>query len=111
MDAACHAYSMASVPLYDTLGPDSVEYICNHAELAAVACSVDVLPRLLEVLPRCASVKLVVRFSNFGFGGFAVPAGGPAALHQRQVGGASARGVLDCWCAFKVCWGGFGQCC
>lgn len=39
VDAACHAYSMVTVPLYDTLGPDTVKYICNHAELAAVACS------------------------------------------------------------------------
>ncbi len=38
-----HAYSMVSVPLYDTLGPDAVEYISNHAELAAIACSAQVI--------------------------------------------------------------------
>lgn len=43
VDAACHAYGMVTVPLYDTLGPDAVEYICNHAELAAVAVSAQVL--------------------------------------------------------------------
>jgi long-subunit acyl-CoA synthetase (AMP-forming) len=51
---------MTSVPLYDTLGPDAVEYICNHAELAAVGCSAAVLPTLLSCLARCLTVKLLV---------------------------------------------------
>lgn len=42
VDAACHAYSMVSVPLYDTLGPDTVEYIANHAGLAAVGVAAEV---------------------------------------------------------------------
>lgn len=60
LDAAAHAYSMVSVPLYDTLGPDAVEYICNHAELSAVGCSAAVLPTLLSCLSRCPTVKLLV---------------------------------------------------
>lgn len=60
VDSALHAYSMISVPLYDTLGPEAVRYICSHAELAAVACSADVLPTLLKCLPDCPTVKLVV---------------------------------------------------
>jgi long-chain acyl-CoA synthetase len=61
MDAACSAYSMVSVPLYDTLGPDAVRYICGHAELAAVACAAALLPTLLPCLADCPSVALVVR--------------------------------------------------
>lgn len=61
MDAACHAYSMFSVPLYDTLGPDAVEYICGHAQVAAVGCSMAVLPTLLSALGNVPNVKLVVR--------------------------------------------------
>lgn len=60
LDAACHAYSLVTVPLYDTLGPDSVEFICNHAELAAVCCSVECLPTLAKCLDKCPTVKLVV---------------------------------------------------
>lgn len=60
LDAAAHAYSMVSVPLYDTLGPDAVEFICNHAELAAVGCSAAVLPTLLSCLHKCPTVKLLV---------------------------------------------------
>ena len=51
-DSALHAYSMVSVPLYDTLGPGAVEYIANHAELAAVGCSAAVLPTMMAVLPQ-----------------------------------------------------------
>lgn len=61
IDAACHAYSLVTVPLYDTLGPDSVEFICNHAELAAVCCSVECLRTLAKCLDKCPTVKLVVR--------------------------------------------------
>lgn len=60
VDAACHAYSMVSVPLYDTLGPDAVEYIANHAELACVACSAAVLPTLMSCLAQCSTVRLLV---------------------------------------------------
>lgn len=60
MDAAAHAYSMTSVPLYDTLGPDAVEYICNHAELSMVACSAAVLPVMTGCIARCPTVKLLV---------------------------------------------------
>ena len=45
---ACNAYSMVTVPLYDTLGPDAVRYISGHAELAAIACSANLLSVLLE---------------------------------------------------------------
>ncbi|KIZ03320.1 hypothetical protein MNEG_4636 [Monoraphidium neglectum] len=60
LDAAAHAYSMTSVPLYDTLGPDAVEFICNHAELSVVGCSTAVLPTLASCLARCPSIKLLV---------------------------------------------------
>nr|GEX02591.1 long chain acyl-CoA synthetase 6, peroxisomal-like [Tanacetum cinerariifolium] len=36
LDHACSAYSYVSVPLYDTLGPDVVKYIINHANIQAV---------------------------------------------------------------------------
>ena len=59
-DAACMAYSLTSVPLYDTLGPDAVTYIAGHAELSVIACSIDVLDTLIKCLPDCPTVKLVV---------------------------------------------------
>jgi long-chain acyl-CoA synthetase len=64
VDAACHAYRMVSVPLYDTLGPDTVKYIANHAELAAVACSLEVLGKMLEVLAECPTVRLLIVYGT-----------------------------------------------
>ncbi len=55
------SYSIVTVPLYDTLGPDAVRYISNHAELRAVACSIALLPILLPNLQACPSISLVVR--------------------------------------------------
>ena len=45
-DWACQTQSIIPVPLYDTLGPDSSEYIVNHAGLCAVICSRDVLEKV-----------------------------------------------------------------
>lgn len=61
-DHACHAYSMVPVPLYDTLGPDSVQYICTHANVEAVFCSHKVLDNLLASLADAKTVRLVVVF-------------------------------------------------
>lgn len=60
VDAACNAFSMVSVPLYDTLGADAVEYICNHAELAAVACSAQVLPVMVQCLAKTPTVRVLI---------------------------------------------------
>ena len=32
-EQACNQYSLVSVPLYDTLGPDAVKYIVNETEM------------------------------------------------------------------------------
>uniref|UniRef100_A0A9I9CPF4 AMP-dependent synthetase/ligase domain-containing protein n=1 Tax=Cucumis melo TaxID=3656 RepID=A0A9I9CPF4_CUCME len=49
VDHACSAYSYISVPLYDTLGPDAVKYIVNHA-----------LVQLLSFLSEIPTVRLIV---------------------------------------------------
>lgn len=61
-DAACHCMSMVSVPLYDTLGPDAVRYICGHAELSAVVCSAKVLPIVLQVAVESPSLRAIIVF-------------------------------------------------
>lgn len=38
-EMACNTYNLISVALYDTLGPDAVEYIVNHAEVQIVVAS------------------------------------------------------------------------
>ncbi|XP_078080485.1 long-chain-fatty-acid--CoA ligase 5 [Mustelus asterias] len=37
-ELACYTYSMAVVPLYDTLGPEAIVYIINRAEISTVIC-------------------------------------------------------------------------
>ena len=63
VEGAITRLACVSVPLYDTLGPKVVEYISNHAELVAVACHPAVLSTLVDSLPACPTVKLVVVFS------------------------------------------------
>ncbi|KAL8166384.1 LOW QUALITY PROTEIN: hypothetical protein V2J09_007883 [Rumex salicifolius] len=60
VDHACSAYSYVSVPLYDTLGPDAVKYIVNHAEIQAIFCVPSTLNTLLSYLSEMPNVRLIV---------------------------------------------------
>ncbi|XP_039114566.1 long chain acyl-CoA synthetase 6, peroxisomal-like [Dioscorea cayenensis subsp. rotundata] len=60
VDHSCSAYSYISVPLYDTLGPDAVKYIINHATVQAIFCVPQTLSNLLSFLSQMPSVRLVV---------------------------------------------------
>ena len=62
LDAALCRSACVSVPLYDTLGPDAVGFICAHAELCCVCVSAPLLGNLLSSLHGCPSVKTVVVF-------------------------------------------------
>ncbi|KAG8897541.1 hypothetical protein FRB99_008101, partial [Tulasnella sp. 403] len=62
VDLACHAYSKASVALYDTLGPTAVEYAINHSELPIIFCSSNHIDNLLDLASRCPSLKMIVSF-------------------------------------------------
>jgi len=39
VEHACYAIGAATVPMYDTLGPETVQYILKHTDLATVVCS------------------------------------------------------------------------
>ncbi|KAK6130350.1 hypothetical protein DH2020_035907 [Rehmannia glutinosa] len=60
VDHACSAYSFISVPLYDTLGPEAVKYIVNHAAVRAIFCVPHTLDILLSFLSEIPSVHLIV---------------------------------------------------
>lgn len=59
-DLACVSQSLYSVSIYDTLGPDTTEYILNHSSLTAVCASLNHIPTLLKLAPRCPSLKLII---------------------------------------------------
>jgi long-chain acyl-CoA synthetase len=65
VDAGCHAFSLVGVPLYDTLGPNVVEYIINHSPLSIVFASSDHIPSLLKVAPKCKALRVIVSMDNF----------------------------------------------
>lgn len=60
VDHACSAYSFISVPLYDTLGPEAVKYIANHAAIEAIFCVPETLNHLLSFVSEIPSLHLIV---------------------------------------------------
>ncbi|ORZ33858.1 long-chain-fatty-acid-CoA ligase [Catenaria anguillulae PL171] len=59
-DIGCHSYSAVSVSLYDTLGPEALQFIINHAELRVVVCSADKLVNLIRVREQCPDLKVII---------------------------------------------------
>ena len=58
---ACNRQTAYCVPLYDTLGPDAVEYIIGHAEVTIVFASALKMRALVEPLSRAkGKVKAVI---------------------------------------------------
>ena len=52
--------ALFSVSLYETLGPDTTEFIINHANLACVVTSLNHVPALLKLKPRLPCLKLII---------------------------------------------------
>ena len=58
---ACNRQNAYCVPLYDTLGPDAVEYIIGHAEVTIVFASAVKMRALVEPLTRAkGKVRAVI---------------------------------------------------
>lgn len=68
VDLACISQAIFSVSIYDTLGPDTTEYIINHAGLVCVAASMAHIPTLLKLKPRCPTLKLVISLDPLSVG-------------------------------------------
>jgi long-chain acyl-CoA synthetase len=60
VDLGCMSQSLFTVSIYDTLGPDTTEYIINHASLVCVAASLLHIPTLLKLAPRIPTLKIIV---------------------------------------------------
>lgn len=52
--------SLFTVSIYDTLGPDTTEYIVNHATLACVCTSLPHIPTLLKLAPKIPTLKMII---------------------------------------------------
>ncbi|KAI0771152.1 acetyl-CoA synthetase-like protein [Trametes elegans] len=60
VDLAMQAYGKVGVPLYDTLGADSVEHVINHAELTVVFAAPSHIPFLLTIASKLPTLKMIV---------------------------------------------------
>ncbi|KAG0294537.1 hypothetical protein BGZ98_001724, partial [Dissophora globulifera] len=67
-DMSCNMFNLMSVPLYDTLGPDAVEYVCNHAEIRVVVCTANHVATLLRNADRWPTVKAVISMDSLSEG-------------------------------------------
>ncbi|XP_025024245.1 long-chain-fatty-acid--CoA ligase 6 [Python bivittatus] len=69
-ELACYTYSMVVVPLYDTLGPGSIRYIINTADISIVVCDKPEKARVLlehvekKEIPGLKSVILMDPFEK-----------------------------------------------
>ncbi|XP_004498184.1 probable CoA ligase CCL6 [Cicer arietinum] len=62
---ACNSSAVTYVPLYDTLGPNAVEFIINHAEVSIAFVQENKIPSILSCLDQCSSnLKTIVSFGN-----------------------------------------------
>jgi long-chain acyl-CoA synthetase len=59
-DLGAGAYSIANVALYDTLGPETSEFIINHSELPIIVTSIDKVEGLLVLAPKCLGIKVII---------------------------------------------------
>lgn len=54
--------------LYETLGPETSEYILNHGAITCVICSVNHIPTLLKLAPRVPTLKLIISLDPLDVG-------------------------------------------
>lgn len=59
---ALWSQSLVCVPLYDTLGASSVEFILNDAEVTTVFVAENKLERVLEVANACSTLRTIIQF-------------------------------------------------
>ncbi|KAG1704307.1 hypothetical protein DVH05_006315 [Phytophthora capsici] len=57
---AAYSFSAVVVALYDTLGPDSTQFILKQTEIATIVCTAAELPKLTQVCPQCPNLKNVI---------------------------------------------------
>lgn len=63
---ACYSQSLIPVALYDTLGPDAVTYILNHAEISVIVCSQDKIAKILQSATKVPTLKYIIQMEPQG---------------------------------------------
>nr|CAG8580182.1 10906_t:CDS:10 [Entrophospora candida] len=63
-DQAVVSYNLITVALYDTLGPDSVEYVINHAEIPIIVATANLIPSLIQLASKIPVLKVIVSMDD-----------------------------------------------
>ncbi|KAJ3316481.1 hypothetical protein HDU76_001761 [Blyttiomyces sp. JEL0837] len=63
-DLAAHAFSICTVALYDTLGPETSEFILNHSSIPIVVTSLDKVSNLIKLSPTVPNMKVIICMDN-----------------------------------------------
>lgn len=59
-EQASYCFSNITVPLYDTLGADTIEYVINQCQLTTIFTSQDKLKNLSDCIEKCPQLRLIV---------------------------------------------------
>ena len=59
-DLAAQSFKLVTVALYDTLGPESAEYIINHTQMPVIISSLEHIPSLIRLKSRAPSLKYII---------------------------------------------------
>jgi long-chain acyl-CoA synthetase len=62
---ACHRQGLCTVPLYDTLGDEAIEYIVNLCEISIIFCTADKAGILVKLASKLKTLKTIVIFDAF----------------------------------------------
>ena len=49
-----------TVPLYDTLGPDTVEFVTNECQLNTIVCNANSMENLLKLTKKVPTLKTII---------------------------------------------------
>ncbi|GMF09176.1 unnamed protein product [Phytophthora lilii] len=60
VEYAAYSFSAVVVALYDTLGPDSTQFILNQTEMTTIVCTAAELPKLTQISCKCPYLKNVI---------------------------------------------------
>ncbi|KAJ3414191.1 Long chain acyl-CoA synthetase 7 peroxisomal [Chytridiales sp. JEL 0842] len=59
-EQACFMYSLATVPLYDTLGAEAIDFIANQAELPVIVATKDKAKILVDIKGQLPHLKCII---------------------------------------------------
>jgi long-chain acyl-CoA synthetase len=59
-EQACFVQGLVTVPLYDTLGAEAIEYITNLCETPMICCTADKIAKILVLAAKIPSIKFIV---------------------------------------------------